>query len=201
MLDCLQLLHFHIGSQISSIIPIKNAMQEASNIYVELAKMGCRMGYLDVGGGLAIDYDGSKTDFHASKNYTLQEYASDVVGHIQSACAKAEVPVPTIVSESGRAIAAHHSVLVFEVVGEERGALRRARGAETGRAPAAPRALRDVPRRRAEERAGELPRRQPGEGRGAEPVQVRLRDTARARPGGAAVLARVREDPGHAAGA
>jgi arginine decarboxylase len=117
MLDCLQLLHFHIGSQISSIIPIKNAMQEASNIYVELAKMGCKMGYLDVGGGLAIDYDGSKTDFHASKNYQLEEYAADVVSHIQAACAKADVPPPTLVSESGRAIAAHHSVLVFEVVG------------------------------------------------------------------------------------
>ncbi|HEY2410464.1 MAG TPA: biosynthetic arginine decarboxylase [Polyangiaceae bacterium] len=117
MLDSLQLLHFHIGSQISSIIPIKNAMQEASNIYVELAKLGCRMGYLDVGGGLAVDYDGSKTDFHASKNYQLEEYAADVVAHVQAACNKSDVPVPTLVSESGRAIAAHHSVLVFEVVG------------------------------------------------------------------------------------
>jgi arginine decarboxylase len=117
MLDSLQLLHFHIGSQISSIIPIKNALQEASNIYVELAKMGCKMGYLDVGGGLAVDYDGSKTDFHASKNYQLEEYAADVVAHIQGACTKADLPVPTIVSESGRAIAAHHSVLIFEVVG------------------------------------------------------------------------------------
>jgi arginine decarboxylase len=117
MLDCLQLLHFHIGSQISSIIPIKNAMQEASNIYVELAKMGAKMGYLDVGGGLAVDYDGSKTDFHASKNYQLDEYAADVVSHIQAACNKSELPVPTLVSESGRAIAAHHSVLVLEVVG------------------------------------------------------------------------------------
>ncbi|HEY5959712.1 MAG TPA: biosynthetic arginine decarboxylase, partial [Polyangiaceae bacterium] len=117
MLDCLQLLHFHIGSQISSIIPIKNAMQEASNIYVEMAKMGAKMGYIDVGGGLAIDYDGSKTDFHASRNYTMHEYAADVVAHIQAACVKAEVDPPTIVSESGRAIAAHHSVLVFEVVG------------------------------------------------------------------------------------
>jgi arginine decarboxylase len=117
MLDCLQLLHFHIGSQISSIIPIKNALQEASNIYVELAKMGCQMGYLDVGGGLAIDYDGSKTDFHASKNYALQEYASDVVAHVYDACNKSGLPPPTIVSESGRAIAAHHAVLVFEVVG------------------------------------------------------------------------------------
>jgi arginine decarboxylase len=117
MLDCLQLLHFHIGSQISSIIPIKNAMQEASNIYVELAKMGAKMGYLDVGGGLAVDYDGSKTDFHASKNYQLDEYAADVVSHVQAACNKRDVPVPTLVSESGRAIAAHHSVLVLEVVG------------------------------------------------------------------------------------
>jgi arginine decarboxylase len=117
MLDALQLLHFHIGSQISSIIPIKNALQEAANIYVELAKMGCKMGYLDVGGGLAIDYDGSQTDFHASRNYTMQEYASDVIGIVQAACQKADVPVPTIVSESGRAIAAHQSMLVFEVVG------------------------------------------------------------------------------------
>ncbi len=117
LLDCLQLLHFHIGSQISSIIPIKNAMQEASNIYVELAKMGAKMGYIDVGGGLAIDYDGSSTDYHASRNYTLHEYAADVVAHIQAACSKSDVAPPTIVSESGRAIAAHHSILVFEVVG------------------------------------------------------------------------------------
>lgn len=117
MLASMQLLHFHIGSQISSIIPIKNAMQEASNIYVEMAKMGAAMGYIDIGGGLAIDYDGSKTDFHASRNYTMHEYAADVVAHIQAACTKAQVDPPTIVSESGRAIAAHHSVLVFEVVG------------------------------------------------------------------------------------
>jgi arginine decarboxylase len=117
MLGCLRLLHFHIGSQISSIIPLKNAIQEAANIYVELAKLGCPMGYLDVGGGLAIDYDGSKTDFHASKNYTLEEYAADIVAHVQAACNKANVTCPTLVSESGRAVAAHHSILVFEVVG------------------------------------------------------------------------------------
>lgn len=117
MLDALRLLHFHIGSQISSIIPIKNALQEAANIYVELAKMGCRMGYLDVGGGLAIDYDGSKTDFHASRNYTMQEYASDVIATVQAACQKAKVSEPTIVSESGRAVVAHQSVLIFDVVG------------------------------------------------------------------------------------
>jgi arginine decarboxylase len=117
MLDCLQLLHFHIGSQISSIIPIKGAMQEAANVYVELAKLGAGMRYLDVGGGLAVDYDGSKTDFHASKNYNIQEYAYDVVAAVQEACSKANVTAPTLISESGRAIAAHQSVLVFEVVG------------------------------------------------------------------------------------
>jgi arginine decarboxylase len=117
MLDCLQLLHFHIGSQISSIIPIKNAMQEAANLYVELAKLGADMKFLDVGGGLAVDYDGSKTDFHASKNYNIQEYAADVVGAIQESCSKANMVCPTIISESGRAVSAHQSVLVFEVVG------------------------------------------------------------------------------------
>lgn len=117
MLDCLQLLHFHAGSQISSIIPIKQAVREASNIFVELAKMGASMRYLDVGGGLAVDYDGSKTDFHASKNYNIQEYAYDVVAAVQEACQKHEIAPPTIVTESGRAIAAHQSVLVFEVVG------------------------------------------------------------------------------------
>ncbi|MCC6873568.1 MAG: biosynthetic arginine decarboxylase [Sandaracinaceae bacterium] len=118
MLDCLRLLHFHIGSQISSIIPIKNALREAVNVYVELAKMGAPMGFLDVGGGLAVDYDGSKTDYHASMNYDEQEYAYDVVGAVLEGCTKAEVPVPTLVSESGRAISAHQSVLVFEVVGK-----------------------------------------------------------------------------------
>jgi arginine decarboxylase len=118
MLDCLQLLHFHAGSQISSIIPIKQAVREAAHIYVELAKMGANMKYFDVGGGLAVDYDGSKTDFHASKNYNIQEYAYDVVAAILEACSKADIAHPTIISESGRAIAAHPSVLVFEVVGK-----------------------------------------------------------------------------------
>ena len=119
-LDELQLLHFHIGSQISSIIPIKNAMQEAANIYVEMARMGCNMQYLDIGGGLAIDYDGSKTDFHASCNYTLSEYAADVVATIQAACRKAELKEPTLISESGRAVAAHQSILLFDVLGQGR---------------------------------------------------------------------------------
>ncbi|AKF03665.1 Biosynthetic arginine decarboxylase [Sandaracinus amylolyticus] len=117
MLDCLQLLHFHAGSQISSIIPIKQAVREAANIFAELAKMGASMRYLDVGGGLAVDYDGSKTDFHASKNYNIQEYAYDVVAAVKESCEKYDLTPPTIVTESGRAIAAHQSVLVYEVVG------------------------------------------------------------------------------------
>lgn len=118
MLDCLQLLHYHAGSQLSSIISVKNAIREAANIYIELAKMGAQMKFLDVGGGLAVDYDGSKSDFHASKNYNIQEYAYDIVAAIAEACTKAEITHPTIVTESGRAIAAHQSVLVFEIVGK-----------------------------------------------------------------------------------
>lgn len=117
MLDCLQLLHFHIGSQISSISVIKDALREACQIYVELSALGARMGYLDVGGGLGVDYDGSKTNFPASKNYSLQNYANDVVAEVQEACSARKLPVPTLISESGRAIASHQSVLVFDVLG------------------------------------------------------------------------------------
>ena len=117
MLDCLQLLHFHIGSQISSITVIKEAIREASQIYVQLVKMGANLNYLDVGGGLAVDYDGSKTNFHASKNYNMQNYANDIVAQVKDACEQGQVSVPTLISESGRAIAAHQSVLVFDVLG------------------------------------------------------------------------------------
>lgn len=117
MLDCLQLLHFHIGSQISSISVIKDAIREASHIYVELAKLGANMNYLDVGGGLGVDYDGSKTNFHASKNYNMQNYANDVVAGVKDACDERKVAVPIIISESGRAIASHQSVLIFDVLG------------------------------------------------------------------------------------
>ncbi|MGL6338396.1 MAG: biosynthetic arginine decarboxylase [Waterburya sp.] len=116
-LDCLQLLHFHIGSQISAIGVIKNAIREASQIYVQLVKLGANMRYLDVGGGLAVDYDGSKTNFHASKNYNMQNYANDIVAQVKDACEQGQVAVPTLVSESGRAIAAHQSVLIFDVLG------------------------------------------------------------------------------------
>jgi arginine decarboxylase len=117
LLDSVQLLHFHIGSQISSISVIKDALKEASQIYVELVKLGAAMQYLDVGGGLAVDYDGSKTTFHASKNYNMQNYANDVVAEVKDACFVANIAVPTLISESGRAIASHQSVLVFDIVG------------------------------------------------------------------------------------
>lgn len=117
MLDSLQLLHFHIGSQISNITTIKDALREACQIYTQLAEMGAAMGFLDVGGGLGVDYDGSKTNFYASKNYSMQNYAYDVVAAIKDACTARNVTVPTIVSESGRAISAHQSVLIFDVVG------------------------------------------------------------------------------------
>ncbi len=117
MEDCLQLLHFHLGSQITNIRQIKAAVMEAGRVYVELKRAGAGLCYMDVGGGLGIDYDGSQTDFESSVNYTLQEYANDIVYHIQSVCDEAEVPHPTIVSESGRAVAAYHSVLLFNVLG------------------------------------------------------------------------------------
>jgi arginine decarboxylase len=115
--DSLELLHFHLGSQITNIRQIKAAVIEAARIYVDLKRMGTGLSYLDVGGGLGIDYDGSQTDFESSVNYTLDEYARDVVYHIQSICDEAEVPHPTIITESGRAVAAYHSALVFNVLG------------------------------------------------------------------------------------
>jgi arginine decarboxylase len=117
MADCLQLLHFHQGSQITNIRHIKTALNEASRIYAELVKRGAGLRYLDVGGGLGIDYDGSQTNFESSVNYSLQEYANDVVYHVQNACDEAGVPHPTIISESGRAVVAYHSVLIFGVLG------------------------------------------------------------------------------------
>lgn len=116
LLDCLQLMHFHIGSQISAINVIKDAIQEASRIYVELALLGADMKYLDVGGGLGVDYDGSQTNFYASKNYNMQNYANDIVAELKDTCAEKQIAVPTLISESGRAIASHQSVLIFDVL-------------------------------------------------------------------------------------
>jgi arginine decarboxylase len=117
MLDCLELLHFHIGSQITAIRAHKDALREASRIFVGLHQMGAAMRYVDVGGGLGIDYDGSQTNFHSSMNYSVQEYANDVVASIQEACDAENIPHPHIVTESGRAMTAHHSVLIFDVLG------------------------------------------------------------------------------------
>jgi arginine decarboxylase len=117
MEDCFKLLHFHLGSQIPNIRIVKGALNEAARVYTELVKEGAGLEYLDVGGGLGVDYDGSQTNFESSVNYTLEEYANDVVFHIQSVCDDAGVKHPTIVSESGRAIVAYHSLLVFNVLG------------------------------------------------------------------------------------
>ena len=117
MEDCLKLLHFHLGSQITNIRIVKGALNEAARVYTELAKLGAGLQYLDVGGGLGVDYDGSQTNFESSMNYTLQEYANDVIYHVQTVCDEANVPHPNIVSESGRAVVAYHSVLVFNVLG------------------------------------------------------------------------------------
>ncbi|MDK2971999.1 MAG: arginine decarboxylase [Candidatus Sumerlaeota bacterium] len=117
MLDCLQMLHFHMGSQITNIRFVKNALTEAGRIYVELHRLGANMRYLDVGGGLGVDYDGSQTNFESSMNYSLQEYANDVVFRIKSVCEEAGVPHPKILSESGRALVSYNSLLVFNVLG------------------------------------------------------------------------------------
>jgi arginine decarboxylase len=113
--QCLRLVHFHIGSQVPNIITIKNAVIEATRFYCQLAKMGFPMGYLDVGGGLGIDYDGSRTNFDSSMNYSMEEYTRDVVFNIKEICKDTGVAEPDIVSESGRAVVAPHSMLVIEV--------------------------------------------------------------------------------------
>ncbi len=117
MEDCFQLLHFHLGSQITNIRQVKSALNEASRVYADLVKRNAGLKYLDVGGGLGVDYDGSRTNFESSMNYTIEEYARDVVYHIQTVCDDADVPHPDIISESGRAVSAFHSVLIFGVLG------------------------------------------------------------------------------------
>jgi arginine decarboxylase len=118
MLDRLVCLHFHIGSQITAIRSIKDALGEGVRIFADLYRMGAPLAYFDVGGGLAVDYDGSKTSFHASANYSLDEYAADIVDAFASILDKEQIPHPNIISESGRALVAHHSVLVFNVLGQ-----------------------------------------------------------------------------------
>ena len=117
MLDCLQLVHCHPGSQLQDIRRIKDAINELAHVYAELRLMGAGLQYIDVGGGLGVDYDGSGTNFSSSMNYTLNEYASDVVYRVASVCNARDIPHPVIVSESGRAVAAYHSVLIFDALG------------------------------------------------------------------------------------
>src|SRR5438445_4822821 len=114
---CFKLLHFHIGSHVPDILIVKKAVQEAARFYAKLYKMGFQIESLDVGGGLGVDYDGSRSAFVSSTNYTLQEYTNDIVYYIADVCNAEQVPHPDIISESGRAVVAHHSVLIVEVFG------------------------------------------------------------------------------------
>lgn len=114
--DWLKLLHFHIGSQITSIKAVKKALSEASRMYAELATLCPSLCFFDAGGGLGVDYDGTKTTSDSSMNYSVEEYARDIVFSIGEACFKAEIPHPTLITESGRALAAHHAILVTEVI-------------------------------------------------------------------------------------
>ena len=118
LLNELKLLHFHVGSQINDIAILKDALQEAGQIYIELHQLGAPMSHLDVGGGLGVDYDGSSTSTPASTNYSLQNYANDVVATIKECCNAKGINEPTLISESGRAIASHFSILVFNVLGK-----------------------------------------------------------------------------------
>jgi arginine decarboxylase len=113
----LKLVHFHVGSQVPDIGTIKRAVREAARFYAKIARMGHELGYLDVGGGLGVDYDGSRTAFDSSTNYSLHEYARDIVYNIMEVCDSEKVAHPAIISESGRAIVAHHSVLIIEAFG------------------------------------------------------------------------------------
>jgi arginine decarboxylase len=120
MLDCLQLVHCHPGSQLQDIRRVKDAINELAHVFAELKLLGAGLQYIDIGGGLGVDYDGSGTNFSSSMNYTLDEYANDVVYRIAAVCNKRGIAHPMIVSESGRAIAAHHSVLIFNTLGSSK---------------------------------------------------------------------------------
>ena len=117
MVDSLKLIHFHIGSQVTKIRHIKNALREASQYYVQLSKLGFNIDFVDIGGGLGVDYDGTRnSSSESSMNYSIQEYANDAVSQLVDACNKNGLKQPNIITESGRSLAAHHSVLVFEAM-------------------------------------------------------------------------------------
>ena len=138
---CLNMVHFHVGSQVPDIVTIKRATREAARFYAKLSKMGHAPGYLDVGGGLGVDYDGSRTTFDSSTNYSLNEYARDIVYTVMEVCNSESVPHPTLVSESGRAIVAHHSVLIVETFGSIE---KNNRGEPVEPAPDDPRIVSDI---------------------------------------------------------
>jgi arginine decarboxylase len=117
MLDCLQLLHFHIGSQVTNIRAFNTALREAARIWTELVRLGANMRYMDVGGGLGVDYDGSRTNFESSMNYSVDEYAAAIVSTVVDACDALGLPHPDLITEAGRAMIAHHAALVFDVLG------------------------------------------------------------------------------------
>ena len=182
MLDCAELLHFHIGSQITTIRAHKDALREAMRIYVGLHELGASsLHLLDVGGGLGVDYVGAGTDDPSSMNYTEQEYANDVIFAAEQACSEAGVPAPDIITESGRAMAAHHSVLVFDVMGVNRveapTKLPGLRGARSARPACAPRGRREYPPGEPER---VLPRHRPRPRRGGLALLPRLPGPARA---------------------
>ena len=117
MKDCLKLIHFHIGSQINKIRVIKNALREATQFYVQLSKLDFGVEFIDIGGGLGVDYDGTRSSSsESSMNYSIQEYANDAVSAIVDACNKNDLPQPNVITESGRSLTAHHSILIFEVL-------------------------------------------------------------------------------------
>lgn len=115
-LDCLKLMHYHLGSQIPNIRDIRTAVQEAARVYAELVKEGAPMGYIDLGGGLAVDYDGSNTNYTNSSNYSVEEYCTDIVEAVMTVMDSSQIEHPTIITESGRALVAYYSVLLFNVL-------------------------------------------------------------------------------------
>ncbi len=192
-LDILRLIHFHLGSQITDIRFIKSGLQEIARFYVELRKMGVNITHVDVGGGLGVDYDGTNSTSDASVNYSLQEYANDVMYTLGEACREHEQPMPHLISESGRALTAHHALLLLKVIDVESVAEQPLPDAHRRRPPAAPRDGGRPPGRLAQERLaaareGDLPRRHVRQGSCPRVLQFRRALAPRARAGRADLL-------------